>query len=491
MANNLEEFRQWVASTQERFNAWNEKQPENRKIKNRLPFTLRFNRVKFLNFDKKNYVGKDGKPGVNTFKKMKFIGSDGSESACKVQSPSVIAPRGYTTIKTDNGPLKCIPSVYDIENPDHELFISEIDRAITTPAVHEIMKEPGTFGIQEIQPIPEITDSVLASDQYKMGSFLVKSKMAKIVNFKKLTKTTFDQSSPQRTIFLNPLDWQDKEKPDDPPVQMEVNIKLQAGVPSTVISPDHLYKICEGYRMDGGKLKKGEPQGFEHSPEINFQKLNVGSKPSTKTSCTSTTITRFQVAPKSDSQDQKNKYMDEFGVTDEYTAQLGMEELLAGLRSAAFVETAGKVPVGNTYNPMGSEGSNNSLPPQQQQPGSLLANLNSHQNSHLHNEQTQIQNHNTQQLSSSPHQMKDNTMEQYNFMPTSHPSQTNMLHQSMGLNLPPPITNSNYQMLQGNMMPSHANQASVDSSQLAFGDRLAMFNKQQNPTPTLNISTAI
>lgn len=482
MANNLEEFKQWIESTQERFNDWNEKQPENRKIKNRLPFTLRFPKVKFLNFDKKSYTGKDGKPGVNTFKKMKFITTDGSEISCKVQSPSVIAPRGYTTIKTDNGDLKCIPSVYDIENPDHELFISEIDRAITTPAVHEIMKEPGTFGIQEINPFSEFTDSVLLSEQYKLGTLLVKSKMAKIVNFKKLTKTSFDQSSPQRTIFMNPLDWQDKEKPDERPQQMEVNLKLQPGVPSTVILPENLYKICEGYKLIDGKLKKMEPQGFEHSPELTFQKLNVGSKPSTKTLCTSTTITRFQIAPKNDSQEQKNKYMDEVGITDDYTLKLGMEELLAGLKSASFTDVS-KTTIGNTYNPMDSD---SGLPEKGKNSNSLLSNLTANQTP-LGKGETQV--NSSKQLSKSPSSDQSNSVENYNFQSTNNNLKQNTLSQSMGINLPPPITNSNYQMMTGNMMPPAQQSSSIDSSSIAFGDRLAMFNKGQ--MPSINITGTI
>ena len=381
MATDLETYATYKLETQEAFNIWNAKQPDNRKILNRLPWTIIPNPVKFSDgFEKKPFPARDGKPaGINNFKKIKGISPQGGEVAAKMQSPSVLAPKGYCTVKTDNGPLKTIICVYDSENPEHKLFLDNIENRITNPAIHEIIKNAGAFSFQEFESIQIFDEQTIASENYKNAVMLVRGKMAKVVNRIKIDKKTVDFKSPLRTIFYGPMDFNMSERPEDPTcttfnhIETVVSLKLIPGRPPHIIKLDQLYMICEGWeekevqvqKMINGimqttterKLIKGEPKGMECSPEANFSKLNAGSKPSTKMTCPSITITRFQIAQRGDTQINKNKAFDEYGVEDEFTAQMNMDSLLNGLANASTVlPTINKTPInGGGFNPMNVE----------------------------------------------------------------------------------------------------------------------------------------
>lgn len=356
MTTNLEVFMQWNTETQAEFDAWNEKQPENRKIRNRLPWSVNFPKIKFLALDKKQYTDEKGNQGMNFFKRMRYDNSQGMEVAYKVQSPSVIAPRGFCIMKTTKGDFKTILVVYDRENPDHRRYTDNIENDITTPAVHEILKSPTDFGVQS-KSFPEITDAIKATKEYEMVVYSIKEKLAKILNLQKKSGG-FDFDSPLRTVFLTPLFYQDKDKPNDPPSVMAVYIKTNPDSPAVAITPDELYEICDGFEgIKDGKKVRGEKKGFECSPETNFGKLNAGSKPSTTAKCSAITITRFQAAPKSNSQEEKLKYLDSHSISDEYSLQMKMDDLLTGLRNACAGGPPGAT--GN-YNPMDTP---NSGPP--------------------------------------------------------------------------------------------------------------------------------
>lgn len=360
MSTDLEKFITHRDATADEFNAWNEKQLPTRKIMNRLPFTVAWPTVKFSEgIEKKPYTDKldPSKSGVNSFKKLKAIDSQGSEVSYKVQLPSVIAPRGFAESKTDNGMIKSLLIVFDMENPDHKLTCNNIDKHITTPACHEIMKAPGVFGMSELKQILVVDESVLSDPNpmspYKMNMMLIKAKMSKVVSLPKKDKNTYIEDSPLRTMFLNPLYWQDPEKPNEPPNEMGVSLKLTPGVPATPITPIQFFKLCEGKVYKEAKVISQKRLGCECAPEAIFSKLNIGSKPSTKTTCTNVTVTRFQEAPKSDTQAEKQTYMDENGILDEFTSQLNLEELLAGLSTGNVAPSSATVLPGNSFNPMG------------------------------------------------------------------------------------------------------------------------------------------
>lgn len=367
MTTNLETFEQWRVSTQDEFNAWNDAQPETRKIRIRLPWTVNFPDVKFLGFDKKPYTDKTtGKSGVNIFKRMRYINSQGTESAYKVQSPTVISPRGYCTIKTEKGDFKTILVTYDRGNPDHRRYTDNIDEKISKAAVHEILKTPADFGVQET-PIPVVTEEIRGTKEYEMAVYSVTKNLAKILNLPKLAGG-FDTKSPLRTVFLTPSFYQELDKDGNPmggPSEMTVWIKTDPLSPAQEITPEQLYLICDGFlEIKDGKVIKGDKKGFECSPEINFCKLNAGSKPSTKTTCTAITITRFQAAPKSNSQEEKLKYLEANAVADEYSMNMNMENLLMGLKSSCGVTSKGIPSIPNgTYNPMDVNSGSSQLPP--------------------------------------------------------------------------------------------------------------------------------
>lgn len=486
MTTDLEKYLRFRNNTEEAFNQWNDKQPDNRKIHNRLPFSVEFLKVKFSEgFEKKAYVGKDGKPGNAVFKKIKHISPQGGEVSAKVQSPSVIAPRGYCNVKTDSGEIKSIICVYDTENPEHKRFIDNIENDITTPAIHEIIKYPGTFGFQEFPPIETLNEQVMQSELYKSAVSSVRTKMAKIVNRIKINKNTVDFSSPLRTVFFSPLYFKDPEKPNDPPVEMAVYLKTVPGQPARVITPSQLFQICEGYEpkevveiVDGVsksviKMVKGSAKGMECSPEGNFGKLTT--KPSTKLTCTSITITRFQIAPKNNTQEGKLKYVDEYGVEDTFTSQMNMDSLLEGLSNALpGVSSNGQVPVGNTFNPMGVDAGVSNPPTIGSSSLIAAAQASSFQS----NQEIASQYHHHDNL-----QIKQPTS-QSNINMTLPEIKSSMGSSGFGIQqqsmppIPPPISSANFgtfpAQVQSNMMPNSLH--SVNLGLMSGSDRIQTFN---------------
>lgn len=345
MSANLQQYFEYLNQTEEEFNKWNLAQPPTRQILNRLPWTIKFNDAIFApGFEKKAYVGKDGNSGTNSFKKIKQRTPEGAEISYKVQSPSVICPRGYTELKTEKGNFKVMICIYDTTNPEHARFLKNIEDHLTTPAIYEIMRYPVEFGFSDFNAFSSFDAGVLASEQFKDCSRDVSKKMSKIVNKIKISKTAYDHSSPLRSVFVTPMYFKDPEKPTEPAAEMVVNLKLRKGAPPHVITPAQLFMICEGWeekevpvqKMINGfltnttekKLVKCKPKGMEFSPELYFSKLNAGVKPSTKMLCTSVTITRFQSAPKIDTQGDKSAAYDKTGVEDDFTLGMNMESLL-------------------------------------------------------------------------------------------------------------------------------------------------------------------
>lgn len=345
MSTNLQQYFEYINQTEEEFNKWNLAQPPTRQILNRLPWTVKFNDAIFSpGFEKKQYIGKDGNSGTNSFKKIKQRTPEGTEISYKVQSPSVICPRGYTELKTEKGNFMVMICIYDTTNPEHGRFLKNIEDHLTKQAIFEIMKYPVEFGLKTFRAYTSFDERILESEDFKYARRDVDSSMAKIVNKIKLNKTEYDHSSPLRSVFVTPMYYKDPEKPTEPAAEMVVNLKLRRGAPPHLITPSQLRMICEGWeekevpvqKMINGfltsttekKLVKGEPKGMECSPEFYFSKLNAGGKPSTKMLCTSITVTRFQSAPKIDTQSDKSALYDKTGVEDEFTLSMNMESLL-------------------------------------------------------------------------------------------------------------------------------------------------------------------
>lgn len=365
MSTDLERFIMHRDSTKDEFDSWNEKQPDSRKIRNRLPFTVVWPTAKFSDgIEKKPYIDKKDptKSGVNSFKKLKATDSQGSETSYRVQLPSVIAPRGLAESKTDSGLIKSLLIVFDLENPDHKITCDNFDKHISIPACHEIMKSPGIFSMPEVKQFLSFDESTFTDvdkAKYAMNMMLIKAKMSKVINLPKKDKNTYIEDSPLRTMFLNPLYYQNPEKTNEPPSEMIVSFKLTPGQPAIAIKPDQFFLLCEGKVVKDGKMVDQKRLGCECAPEVIFTKLNIGSKPSTKSTCTAVTVTRLQEAPRNDTQSEKQNYMDTNGCIDEFTNQLNLEELLAGLSTGNLTTNSSTVITGNSFNPMGID---NNLP---------------------------------------------------------------------------------------------------------------------------------
>lgn len=466
MATDLEVFTKFVQDNTEEFNKWSDsiaKEDEEKRIKMRLPFTITAPKVKFNDLEKKPFIDKkDGKSGTNLFKKFKFINSQGVESYPKLQLPSIIAGRGYCTLKTDKGEFKCIPVTFDLRNPDHKAFCEVID-SLYRDAIHEIMKKPGDFG-KVCKSFPEITPDVLKSKEYEKVFDNILESMSRLLNFPKVNGD-FDLDSHYRTMFLTPQFYQNPEKLQDPPVEMKVFIKAAPGEPPFQMSPSELYRICEGFEgyTEDGKEIKGDCKGFECSPEISFTKLNAGSKISLTNNCTAITITRFQAAKKVNSQENKSKYIDDHGVADEYTANVNLENLRNQLRKTTIPTMNEKKENAeiNKFNPMDTDASEkfNNIP---------AVNTNSLMN---------ILNSNFDEKTNQQHTNSINVplMNNFNQQATQMPYPANT---ASFIGSSPTINSSD--------MPAYVGGNSIETSQQSFQDRLSTF--QQNKSNQVSVN---
>jgi hypothetical protein len=350
----LEKFIKHRDATAEEFAKWNDAQPDSRKIMNRLPFTIDFPTIKISEgVEKKKYVDKADptKTGINSYKKVKGIDSQGSEVGFKTQIPSVIAPRGFAESKTDNGLIRSLLLVFDLGNPDHRLFYENVDNKIVVPVCHEIMKSPGIFSMPEVKQFQTISEEDMTSEKYMMNMMLIKAKMSKIISLPKKDKNTYLEDSPLRLMFLNPLYYINPEKPNEPPNEMAISLKLYPGKPAVSITPTQFFNLCEGKILDeDGKIKGYNRLGCECSPEVSFSKINIGSKPSVKSTCTAITVTRFQPSAKNDTQEVKKTYMDEHGIVDEFNNNLDIDAILASLTPT---DVQINIESGGNFNPMG------------------------------------------------------------------------------------------------------------------------------------------
>lgn len=360
----------WIAhrdATQAEFDKFNEGEtPENR-IVVRSPFTTELPSVKFLDKKEKPYKGKAGNPdGINVFQPIKGIDSQGSEITWKAQLPTVIAPRGYCTIKHDKGELNAIPIVLSLNNPDHKLFIDEYETKVTEPAYRMVMGNPGMYAtsLSSLKPIKDFSESVIISEQYKMNRMMIGMIMAQLIRKPKINKIIIEDSH-LRNMFLTPLDFKDPEKPNEAPNQMRISWKHSPGVPAVPIGLVQLYDLCDGKKIDeNGKVLSQKRLGFQCSPELTISKFNIGIKLNPKSLCTALTIFIFFESKFTDSQAGKHSYVDEYLTLDEMSNTMNpyVLEMLAGLSTAEATVVSSNIPTGNTFNPSGVEtGSNSSI----------------------------------------------------------------------------------------------------------------------------------
>lgn len=435
---NEQKYNEFLRSTTDSFNEWNSQQEPTDKIYYRVPFTLTFPNVKMLAYDKKESKDKEGKPIVTEFRKFKMISASGTEVSYRVQSPSVIAKRGLCLIKTKSGSLLSIPCTYDIRNPEHARFLDEYEKKIILPSAYEILKEPGRFSIDNIDPVSNFDEETVNSQEFQFALRTAKNCLAKFSRFPKKDATTFDIKSPLRTVFYNPSNYLPKDD-QETGSSMSVKIMLAPGQPPLEVTLLELQDLCAGIVVSPeGKKTKGTPKGFECSPELNVIKLHVAKQASNKGSCAAIFISRFQEAPKMDSQEEKVKYFDSmYESGDSYTIQSDISSLIEGLRRTATNSVTPKIPEGTGFNPMGidSNSGNSSLPTIGKNDGSFLSNVEKPINQSL----SLPTNNSYGEISPSiPHQQVQNFSQHTNVTIPNNTLQIDQ-YQQMANFLPPPV----------------------------------------------------
>lgn len=352
-----QEYTYFTQQFNQEFTEWNEKQPDESKILNRVPFTTTFPPLIYKEPEFKKVLDKkDNTEKEVGSQKAKMKSESGREISYKVQSPSVIAPRGYTRGKTKGGgEIESIGVIYDLRNPEHRRFYEEFESKVTTTTIHMILRKPGVYKIDAFEEIdskefPDIT----SHPTYANCSFLVKGKFAKTFRLPTIDGTKFDHKSPLRYFYFNPMYYQDEEDPTKPPSVMRVTLMTNPHKPPLEIDPKELLSLCaglSGFSTDG-KPVIAKKKGFECSPELYVQKIHIGAQLSIKCLCSAITITRFFLAPVLNTQEGKVKYLTEHGVVGQESNDESYDDLarlLDGLRTNQL--SSKPTPTGN-FNPM-------------------------------------------------------------------------------------------------------------------------------------------
>lgn len=314
-----EEYTKFTQQFNQEFTEWNEKQPPESQILNRVPFTTTFPTLFYKEPEFKKVLDKkDNTEKEVGSQKAKMKSESGREIGYKVQSPSVIAPRGYTRGKTKTGgEVESIGVIYDLRNPEHRQFYNEFKNVVTQTTVHMILRKPGAYKIDSFPPItvekyPDVTTHI----QYSQYTFAIENKFAKTFRLPTIDGTNFDHDSPLRYFYFNPMYYQDEEDPTKPPSVMRVTLMTNPNKPPLEIDPKELMTLCAGitgFSADGKPIIS-KRKGFECSPEMYIQKLHIGAQLSIKCLCSAITVTRFFLAPVSNTQEGKIKYLAEHGV---------------------------------------------------------------------------------------------------------------------------------------------------------------------------------
>lgn len=320
-----------TADIEQRFNKWNEEQEESSKIRIRLPFTIEFPVPRLLKIEEKAKKDKDGKDFIDRWRPYKMLSATGQEIPYKVQSPTVIAKRGLCVIDTGSGKILSIPCTYDMRNPEHEQFLNQYEAKVAMTAYYEVLRNPGNYAIDSVDPITEFNQDVISSQEFQVALATVKAKFSKFARFPKKSAKVYDTKSPLRTIFYTPTNYLPKNESE---TGSSMRCLVNFG-PGNVreYSIGEIQKLCSGITVVDGKEVKGTPLGFECSPELQIIKLHIGSQISNKTCCPAVFITRFQQAPRTDTQEEKVKYLTESGIeADSYSVESNLQDMLEGLK---------------------------------------------------------------------------------------------------------------------------------------------------------------
>jgi len=444
------DYETYVSQTTNEFNTWNEAQPDNEKIHYRVPFTMNFPIPILLPIEDKKTKDRDGKEITNYFRPYKMTTASGLQIGYKVQSPSVIASRGMCSIKTNSDEILSIPCTYNIGNPEHKLFLDQYDEKIIMFSMHEIMRTPGSYGLDSI-PVNDFSKENQSTTEYIVSMHTVKSKLSKFTRLPKVNKVVV-QDSPLRTVFYSPTDYAPKE-PGDPRSQMGIKIMGIDDDRQTCISLDNLKDICSGRSFENGKLVKGKPKGFECSPELRIMKLHIGSQLSNKGVCPNIFISRFQESSQVDTQKEKVEYCNKYG-EDKFTTENNISDLIKGLNHTvnnAVKHDENFSPFGNTS--INTDNTNTIAPSD----GSFLHEINNKIDAPPSSEKHFTQNNtqpvnDVQQLQSEVQQKQyvQPVQQQQQFSPTNNLNeqyQSQMSNQNTNFQngttvLPPPVQNS-------------------------------------------------
>jgi len=264
-----------------RFDEWNASQPEKFRIINRAPFTRVLPELRILDRVSKTVdtLDKEGRPAKEEmgFCPIKAHYPNGREVGLSIDIPTVIARSGFkTTVSKTGKKTISIPLVLYRSNPDHRRFL-DLMVDIQNQAVDYIIANPKTMkgGSREQRDI--------------------RNKFSKLFYFAK-DKDGYDltmEQSEEVYMYLNPLDYVDKEK----------GVTNLMKILFPIHKKDESGKELNAWEELSWADVLDKDIALEITPKIIIQKIHHGAQYSLTVKCVSFVITNFFPIEKSASQE--------------------------------------------------------------------------------------------------------------------------------------------------------------------------------------------
>lgn len=205
------------------------------------------------------HVKDDGTSGKHTVMRIKESNGRGKGSSLIITTGALICPKGYVESDTGNGIVKSIKAEFNMNNPHDRHFKLCVIDGIIDECAYGVLASPTDFGLT-----CEAYDSTAdkTSKPFKKAFDAARNLFTDPFRLVKIGEKEVDRESPVRILYINPLNYYNKEKDQ----LNEMKVFLPGA--SEPISPSILENICKGWHKKNGEIVKGKPKGFEASFDL-------------------------------------------------------------------------------------------------------------------------------------------------------------------------------------------------------------------------------
>lgn len=205
------------------------------------------------------HVKDDGTTGKHTVMKLKESNGRGKGSSLIVTTGALICSKGYVESDTGNGIVKSVKAEFNMNNPHDRHFKLCVFDGIIDECAYGVLASPTDFGLT-CESYDSTADRTTKS--FKKAFEAARNLFTDPFRLVKIGEKEVDRESPVRILYINPLNYYNKEKDQ----LNEMKVFLPGA--TEPISPSILENICKGWHKKNGEIVKGKPKGFEASFDL-------------------------------------------------------------------------------------------------------------------------------------------------------------------------------------------------------------------------------